>query len=232
MLPVKKTPISFDEFVSKPKAKYNANYTLEEIARIQKPKSLKFRNLVVGIDISLGDFFDKWKAPVSRHGQIFERLYLGKPKRDIAVRLSEIFGTDMSNRNFTFSNDEMVHIGKHMITADNQIAITREIFEELPDIIHNPDNIIKTTDRNGRIGAQFEKILSDGKIYYFQVDNPSRGNIQGISIYGYKKKSPTSADNAAYSPSSFTSETTEPEPFIDNNLTRSSKAVKSKIAKY
>ena len=207
------TVISTERTVSERPLSWSATYSPGEIARLHKDTE-KFRNVVVGADISAGDFYDKWKN--GRKNQKFEKLYLGKTTPQASKELSKILGYDVGHRDYIISNDDVSHIFKHHSSNETQevergqVPITREIFNKLPAVVRYPDRIYPgDLSKSGKLGVVFEKQIDEGTVVYVQFDNTGRGTMQGKTLYVKKIKSPTSAE-ASENAAPLTSETTDP----------------------
>ena len=196
---------------------YSEAYTDVDIPRIRK-EGKTFRNIIAGIDTKVSDFFNKWKDGRKSHaGEKLEKLYLGKTTDVANEDISNILGYDVDGRDFIITNDDVKHIlDRHgpdgEATRNGYAEVTPEIIDMLPEIVKNPDNVYAgSTNRIGKQGVVFEKVLPDGNVVYIQFDNPGRGTLQGKTIY--IKKDTTSGSDASAETPIRTSETTEPVSF-------------------
>lgn len=209
---------------------YLSDYAPVEASNLRK-EGKTFRNIIAGIDTKISDFFNKWKdGRNSNKGDKLEKLYLGKTTDIANEDISNILGYDVDGRDFIITNDDVRHImqrhGDDVAEAPNGgVPLNENIMNALPEIIRNPDDIYPGgKGRDGRQSVVFQKTLSDGTAVYIRFDNTGRKTLQGKTLY--IKKSPTSMRNAVM-PSSFTSETTEPELLSTSNVAQDNEIVNS-----
>jgi hypothetical protein len=89
---------------------YSEGYTQDDITRIKK-EGRTFRNVIVGIDTTVSEFFNKWKdGRKSSDGEKLEKLYLGKTTDVANEDISNILGYDVDGRDFIITNDGVKHI--------------------------------------------------------------------------------------------------------------------------
>lgn len=182
-------------------------YTEQEANQIRH-EGKTFRNIIAGIDEKVSEFFSKWKNGRKSHeGEKLEKLYLGKLSAESLGKVRDILQYDIESRDVIVTNDDVKHI------SDGHGDLEEWVYDFLPEVIANPDNITKGhkgTGKNRRkTGILFEKTTPDGRVVSVQVDNPGRGTMQVTTLY-VKKESATSEVNAGIPADTRTFETSEP----------------------
>lgn len=182
-------------------------YTEQEANQIRH-EGKTFRNIIAGIDEKVSEFFSKWKNGRKSHeGEKLEKLYLGKLSAESLGKVRDILQYDIESRDVIVTNDDVKHI------SDGHGDLAEWVYDFLPEVIANPDNITKGhkgTGKNRRkTGILFEKTTPDGRVVSVQVDNPGRGTMQVTTLY-VKKESATSEVNAGIPADTRTFETSEP----------------------
>ena len=121
-------------------------YTTEEADGIRKD-SQTFRNIIAGTDITLGEFFKKWKLG-RKNGEKLEKLYLGKASERVKKQIGELLGYDIPNRDFIITNDAIKHIfdehgDEQKEESVGQVVIDEKTISVLREALNNPDSITK-----------------------------------------------------------------------------------------
>lgn len=111
-------------------------------------------------------------------------IIIGKTNNYIVDKVKQILGIDVTNRNHVLSKDYIRHMKKHMNeTSENQIPITVEDIKKVPDIINNPDDVIRgsdtlSSDRKTKIPSiRYIKTDAEGKMYVIEAI-PNKGSLQ------------------------------------------------------
>ena len=111
-------------------------------------------------------------------------IIIGKTNNYIVNKVKQILGVDIANRNHVLSKDYIRHMKKHMNeTSKNQIPITIEDIKKVPDIINNPDDVIRgsdtlASDRKTTIPSiRYIKTDTEGRMYVVEAI-PNKGNLQ------------------------------------------------------
>lgn len=219
--------------------RYLAAYTSETAEHLRK-EGKSFRNVIAGVDISVKDFFSKWKNGRKSHlGEKLEKLYLGEITDEAREKLSDLLGYEVTSKDYILTNDDIKHIMDEHGDPQTEIAhgnapITDAIIESLPEVLANPDSIElgHNEERGNRDGIVYKKTLPDGTVVYVQFDNSGRGTIEGRTIYVKPKDTTTPGVNADNSTNTFTSETAGPvaETSVSTErITRTSGKNKSNI---
>lgn len=214
-IPESMNPATFGENKKTSTVNHEGNvvqYTREEADGIRKD-SKTFRNIIAGTDVSLGEFFNKWKKG-RKTGEKLEKLYLGRATESVKKKIGELLGKDVPNRDFIITNDAVKHVYDWHGNAEKeakrgQVAIDKNTIEDLFETINAPDTITK---ENGRI--LFRKKTDNGDVTVVEVDNQGRATLAVKTMYIKESTGNTSAKIPVVktTASSRTSETTEPNP--------------------
>ncbi|MBR5543280.1 MAG: hypothetical protein IKU65_04215, partial [Oscillospiraceae bacterium] len=170
-------------------------YTTEEADGIRKD-SQTFRNVIVGTDITLGEFFNKWKFG-RKKGEKLEKLYLGKVSESVKQQISDLLGYDIPNRDFILTNDGVKHIfnrhGDESTEANHgQVTVDENTIEDLLETINSPDSITKE-ERKGTDRLIFKKQTENGDVTVVEIDNKGRATLAVKTMYINKSTGHTSA---------------------------------------
>lgn len=159
-------------------------------------------------------------------------IYLGKQTNSKIINLiKKITGIDITNRNQVLSKDYVRHLFKHSKeTNPNQIPITKEDIKKIPDILSNPDTIVRGSDtldasRKNKIPSiRYIKTDNTGKMYVVEAI-PDKGNLQIKTMW----KEPTKLihSNNALHHTSETANSKSSTTLTDNNIQQNDLNVKS-----
>lgn len=196
----------------------SGNYTAEEAASIRK-EGKTFRNIVAGVDMSVSDFFRKWRGGRKSHeGEKLEKLYIAHLPANVADRVSDIVGYDVGSRDFVVTNDDVKHVidthgDPNAEIAKGNIPLESWMLDALSDVLTAPDSIEAghegTGKKNaGKTGLVFSKSFPDGKVVTIQFDNKGRGTLELGTMYA--KESATLKEDNAFASPAFTPEATKP----------------------
>lgn len=125
-----------------------------------------------------------------------DRAYLGKVSNDVARRVQEATGLDISGYSAILTSDQVRHImrshGKQAKEQSRgQIAVTPDNMTVIADILANPDSVARseTTDGQGRPAILFQKQIGDN---YVTVQGFSKGKkvLMTDTLYIQKRKNP------------------------------------------
>ena len=201
-----------------------SNYNALEADAIRR-EGKTFRNLVAGIDTSVSDFFDKWRGGrKSGQGEKLEKLYLGKLTEAQRKTVSDILGYPVSERNVIVTNDDVRHI------ANDHPNLEVWAIDALPEVVANPDSIIKGHRGSGKnatkTGVIFQKTMPNGNVVTVQFDNPGRDTIQITTVYTTKKAKSTISETIAGEPATVrTPEASESVLSVDPTVSQSTAGV-------
>jgi hypothetical protein len=128
--------------------------------------------------------FSKQVADALQNPNSKGNIKLGRPNSDVTIRIKELTGIDVSNRNQVLSKDYIRHMAKHKKeTNSNQISLTEEDIKKIPYIISGPDNIVRgsntlASDRK-EIMCSIRYIKTDhsGKMFVIEAI-PNKGYLQ------------------------------------------------------
>ena len=202
-------------------------YTAEEADGIRKD-SQTFRNVIEGIDITLSEFFSKWKFG-RKNGEKLEKLYLGKASERVKKKISDLLGYEISNRDFIITNDAVKHVfDEHgnIQTEEvrGQIAVNEETISEIREALNNPDSITKEF-RKKEPRIVFEKKTSAGDVIVVEADNKGRATLSLKTFY--IKKGQESTQRGSFPDNTranlLTSETTVPNSSDSTNIPQTPK---------
>ncbi len=112
-------------------------------------------------------------------------IYIGKQTDSKIIGLiKKVTGIDVTGRKHILSKDYIRHLFKHSNeTAPNQIPITKDDIKKIPDIVSNPDTIVRGSDtfdasRQNKIPSiRYIKSDNTGKIYVVEAI-PVKGDLQ------------------------------------------------------
>ncbi len=162
-------------------------------------------------------------------------IYLGKPTNSKVINLiKKVTGIDVSNRNQVLSKDYVRHLFKHSKeTNPNQIPVTIEDVKKIPDILSNPDTVVRGSDtldasRKFMIpSVRYIKTDNTGKMFVVEAI-PNKGNLQIKTMW----KEPTKLihGNNTRHHTSETANSKDSTTLIDNNIPQSNENVKSGIS--
>ena len=119
------------------------------------------------------------------------KMYLGKVKQNIADTIKSRLGIDVNNYNISLSADSIRHtIKKHSnVETENargQIALTAEDFQNIPDIINNPDNIeLSGKSKQGKPSIRFEKNINGNNVVITYTSDKHK-NLELQTMYKFK----------------------------------------------
>ena len=131
------------------------------------------------------------------NNQSKNKSYLGKVTSNIAAKIKSLTGIDVLNRTHILTDSDIRHIlnshGNEKIeSARGQIAITKEDIKNIPNIISNPDNIVKGTTNKEGTSIRYIKSFNDGNTFVVEVI-PEKGESLKIKTMW---KTPTTTVNA------------------------------------
>lgn len=168
------------------------------------------------------DYYNEAEYPVSKESTLKNAIndalinknpkgaiLLGKVKGNIATKIKNILGIDVNNRVHSLSKTDIRHMmaqhGNQQIeNSKGQIAITREDILKIPDIINNPDDIIKGTDNKNGKTVRYIKNYGDNISFVVEVVPEKSGRMNIKTMW----KKPTALTNSQTTPDS-TSKTTD-----------------------
>ncbi len=119
------------------------------------------------------------------------KMYLGKVKQNIADTIKSRLGIDVNNYNISLSADSIRHtIKKHsnvdVENARGQVALTSEDFQNIPDIINNPDNIeLSGKSKQGKPSIKFEKNINGNNVVITYTSDKHK-NLELQTMYKFK----------------------------------------------
>lgn len=136
-------------------------------------------------------------------------ILLGKVKNNVAIKIKNILGIDVNNRIHSLSKTDIRHMiaqhGNQQIENNKgQIAITQEDILRIPDIINNPDKLVKGTDNKNGKTVRYIKNYGDNISFVVEVVPEKSGRMNIKTMW---KKS-TALTNSQMTPDS-TSKTTD-----------------------
>lgn len=176
--------------------------------------------------------FDLQVENALNNNQSKGNIYLGKQTNSKIINLiKKITGIDITNRNQVLSKDYVRHLFKHSKeTNPNQIPITKEDIKKIPDILSNPDTIVRGSDtldasRKNKIPSiRYIKTDNTGKMYVVEAI-PDKGNLQIKTMW----KEPTKLihSNNALHHTSETANSKSSTTLTDNNIQQNDLNVKS-----
>lgn len=160
-------------------------------------------------------------------------IYISKQTDSKIINIiKKLTGIDVTNRKHVLSKDYIRHLFKHSDeTNPGQISITKEDIKKIPDIVSNPDNIVRGSDtldasRKNKIPSiRYIKTDNTGKMYVVEAI-PEKGNLQIKTMW----KEPTKLihSNNALHHTSETANSSNSSTLTDNNVT--TKTQKSQVA--
>lgn len=174
------------------------SYSLDEysLAQIKNWKNSK-RIIVYSSRKQLSEFIEK-----SLNDKLYTgKLYFGVVGEDLSARIKSDTGYDFYGRNVTLRADNVRktikdHGSEKSEFPRGQRPITQDDFALIPDIIGEPDEIIKST-YNNRPAAEFVKRMDGSKITVVAVDSGGSLDLYVQTMYaGAKKGSIASMVNA------------------------------------
>lgn len=177
---------------------YRESYSLDEYstAQIKNWENSK-RIIVYGSRKQLSEFIKKSLNDKSYTG----KLYFGIVGEKLSARIKNDTGYDFYGKNVTLRADNVRKIIKDHGSLKSeeprgQRAITQEDFTLIPDIIGEPNEIVKST-YNNRPAALFVKRIDGSKITVIAVDSGGSLDVYVQTMYaGVKKGSIASMANA------------------------------------
>ena len=225
-----KNAVSGEETASK--------YDAAQAAEIQH-EGKTFRNLVVGFDTKVSEFFDRWRSGRKSHqGEKLEKLYMGKMPLGVKAKVADLLGYEVDERDFIVTNDDVKHVfdhhgdPEHEIEAGN-IPLELWMFDALPDVLANPDSITpghvgESRKNSGKRGVLFSKAFPGGTVITVQYDNPGRKTMGTATIYAKNKGAtselyaPVETDTSAVRPGR-----SEPAPIVNTTIPHPADSVNS-----
>lgn len=143
---------------------------------------------------------------------------LGKVKSNIAIKIKDILGIDVSNRTHKLSDYDIRHMmNQHSdVTKESkkgQIPITSDDIKKIPDIIESPSDIIKGTDNKLGKTIRYIKNYNDNTTFVVEVVPENSNDLIIKTMW----KKPSTLTNTTSSPSS-TSETKGSDASSTNNI--------------
>jgi len=127
----------------------------------------------------------------------FEKIPIGKAEKWLVDSAKEV-GLDIEGFEHEITNDFVVHVMRHhgnekSEAARGQIAITKEDFDKIPEVIKKPDYVIgggKYTrgKSKGKDFLSYAKKLGDGTTLYFEevLDGKDNRTLRGKTMYKRK----------------------------------------------
>ena len=208
-------------------------------AEVIRREGKTFRNLVAGFDTKVSDFFSKWKTGrTNAGGEKLEKLYLGKLSDPVRAQVSDILGYAVDERDVIVTNDDVKHIFDHHGDAQTEaqngnIPLEQWMFDALPDIVTDPDdvskgNIGKGKKNAGKQAVLFSKAFPGGTVVTVQFDNKGRKTMEIVTLYAKNKGAtselyaPAEADASAVRPGR-----SEPAPIVDTTIPQPADSVNS-----
>ena len=143
---------------------------------------------------------------------------LGKVKSNIAIKIKDILGIDVSNRTHKLSDYDIRHMMNQHSDAikeskKGQIPITSDDIKKIPDIIENPSDIVKGTDNKLGETIRYIKNYNDNTTFVVEVVPENSNDLIIKTMW----KKPSTLTNTVNSPSS-TSETKGSDISSTNNI--------------
>lgn len=146
------------------------------------------------------------------------KRYLGKVTDGVANKIKSLLGIDVKNRKHVLADNDIRHmINQHgnqeIESRHGQIAITKEDIKNIPEIINNPDNIIKGTDNKLGQTIRYIKRYNDHTTYVVEV---VPDNSNALIIKTMWKKPSTLTNSIAPSSTSETQGSDISSTYTDN----------------
>ncbi|HIU22950.1 MAG TPA: hypothetical protein IAD49_05155 [Candidatus Fimihabitans intestinipullorum] len=161
------------------------------------------------------------------------KIYLGKANNTVVRKVKRFFGIDVSNKRHVLTDNDIRHmLNRHgndtKMTNGKQLDLKKGDIIKIPEIIKDPDNIIKGSSNIDRAGntnnsIRYIKAYDQNKSYVVEVI-PDHGNSLKIKTM-WKEPVGVSYDNHALP---YTSKT-EPDSSIstsEGNISQSNGTVK------
>lgn len=161
------------------------------------------------------------------------KIYLGKTNNTVVRKVKSFLGIDVSNKRHVLTDNDIRHmLNRHgndtKMTNGKQLDLTKEDIIKIPEIIKDPDNIIKGSSNIDRAGntnnsIRYIKAYDQNKSYVVEVI-PDHGNSLKIKTM-WKEPVGVSYDNHVLP---YTSKT-EPDSSIsisEGNISQSNGTVK------
>lgn len=170
------------------------NYSDEEASYVRK-EAKSFKNLVNGIDITIKDFFNKWKNGKTNTDKL-EKLYLGKVGTELKKEISNALGYDVKSSDLIVTNDNIIHIFKNHGNEAAEIArgnlpVTENNIQRLVETLNSPNKVYPgDIQKDGRPSAVIEKSFPDGTAVCVEIDNSNRGTLEAKTFYIKKSTIP------------------------------------------
>lgn len=173
------------------------DYTPDDRIKLTKVGK-NYRSSVATTIQDVKNYFNKWFGR-GKESNVKESLYLGRIKDDVAVKVSDIVGYDVSGQNISIDNDFLKH------TYDRNHIFDENTFSRIIDVLNNPDNVEKEKFHNQQQRFSFNKLFPDGNHVTIFFDNKKRHELQGVTMYIDKRSSvQTPDDNKILRPTSET----------------------------
>ena len=180
------------------------------------------------------ELFSKEVEDALKNNQSKGNIIIAVSKNNRVINLiKKITGIDISNRRQILSKDYIRHLFKHSNeTNPGQISITIDDIKKIPDILSNPDDIVKgskTLDasRKNKISSiRYIKADNTGKMFVIEAI-PNKGDLQIKTMW----KEPTKLihSNNALHHTSETANSNNSTTLINSNIPQSNSNVKLPI---
>ncbi len=178
------------------------------------------------------ELFSKEIEDALNNNQSKGNIIIAVPKNNRVINLiKKISGIDISNRRQILSKDYIRHLFKHSNeTNPGQISITMNDIKRIPDVLSNPDDIVKGSEtldasrKNKILSIRYIKADSTGKIFVIEAI-PNKGDLQIKTMW--KESTKLIHSNNALHHTSETANSNNLTTLIDNNIPQSNTNVKS-----
>lgn len=221
------------EASSKDEVRYALNeYGLEEYDQHQKENWASSKRIVLYESNSqFNKFIDDALSDKSNN----RKMYFGYIKGELANKILDATGLDLSGYNVTLGANEIrkIMINSHGdVKAENmrgQVPITKDIILQLPRVIADPDSISTAGTYNGRPAIKFVKDLQGRRVVITYASAKSRDlAVQTMYANRQSKRSLSTAARAnALAPTSETASGTAP---FDTSIRNNSENVQKKFS--
>jgi hypothetical protein len=132
--------------------------------------------IVPELQVKLGYMYDMIDKGILTR-EVIDNLRISN---DVAQRVKNAMKIDVRGWTYTIDADFFRHaLGGHGLGYEwrtDQVAISKEDFQQVPEIMRNPDKIQKGKTEDGKDGIIFVKHV-DGTIYYFQIVGADRKHL-------------------------------------------------------
>ena len=111
-------------------------------------------------------------ALLNKHSK--NKNYLGKVNIKVSKQINSLLGINVNQRNHILLDNDIRHMlnnhgNKKRENSKNQIAITKEDIKNIPQIINNPDLIIKGSPNKEGASIRYIKTLSNAITYIVEI---------------------------------------------------------------